>query len=336
MSRLNIGLDNGNYFTKTVLTSTPSGYTSYNNKPFFTDEFLYLDGKYYIPNPEPFPYRKNKTQNEDAFILSMFGIAKEVYARTQSKVMRKGRFSGKKEEFAAIQAGIEQCTSINLGVGVPPTHYSTLKNATVSYYEDRLKNGIEFIYSDFHYIFKLNSCDCFAQDLAAVIGYVPSPEIKDSVTSYKKYYAIDIGGMTADIVTFMNGGLDMRLCDSKPLGILKMYEDIINKVEMETGKRIEQDIIETVLRNEPCVLEDCMKALIRSLAKDWFFYIINSFSQLGADFESYPVLFLGGGSLLFRQFFDTDIKFAKYEFIENSNANAVGYEKLIALQSRRK
>lgn len=336
MSRLNIGLDNGNYFTKTVLTSTPSGYTSYNKRPFFTDEFLYLNGKYYIPNPEPFPYRKDKTQNEDAFILSILGIAKEVYTRTRLKVMKKGNLTEKKETFEAIQAGIEQCTSINLGVGVPPTHYSTLKDATVRYHEDRLKDGIDFIYCDYHYNFKLNCCNCFVQDLAAVIGYVPSPEIKNSVTSYKKYYAIDIGGMTADIVTFMNGGLDMKMCDSKPLGILKMYEDIINKVEMETGKRIEQDIIETVLRNEPSVLDETLKALIRSFAKDWFFFIINSFCQLGADFESYPVLFLGGGSLLFRQFFDTDIKFAKYEFIENSNANAVGYEKLIALQTKRK
>lgn len=81
MSRINLGLDLGNYYTKTSHTSVSSGFSSYGRLPFGADEYLMFGNNYYIPNPEPFPYVKDKTRNENAFILSLLGLSKELLYR---------------------------------------------------------------------------------------------------------------------------------------------------------------------------------------------------------------------------------------------------------------
>lgn len=330
MATINIGLDIGNYDTKTASTTTASGFSQYSKKPFSADEYLFYDGYYYIPKSERFPYLKDKTENENAFILSLFGIAKELLHKANEKNERRMRRAEKypeeKEKVIGVQGELSKYTTINLGVGVPPIHHSVLSGKTVRYYQDHLKSEIEFIYNDYQYRFKLNKCVCFPQDLAAVMGYLPNNPA--SVIHYKSYYAIDIGGQTVDAITFIDGNIDTEKCDSKPLGILTMYEGIIKDIEMETGKRITKDIIESVLRGQPTILQDDMKSLILTYAQRWLKNIIGELEQFGMDFETYPVIFIGGGSLLFKPFID-DLNLVKYEYIDNPHANAEGYEKLL-------
>ena len=49
MSRINLGLDLGNYYTKTSHTSVSSGFSSYGRLPFGADEYLMFGNNYYIP-----------------------------------------------------------------------------------------------------------------------------------------------------------------------------------------------------------------------------------------------------------------------------------------------
>lgn len=338
MSRINLGLDLGNYYTKTSHTSVSSGFSSYGRLPFGADEYLMFGNNYYIPNPEPFPYVKDKTRNENAFILSLLGLSKELLYRANDRHNKRLRLAEKdpmqKAKIIGVQEELNQMSYINLGVGVPPTHFSTLKDATITYYCDRLAKGVEYTYKNYHFSYQLMNCECYAQDVAAIIGYSPAKKEK-SVTRFKRYVAIDLGGQTLDIVTFDNGSIDREHSDSKPLGILMMYENIIRIVEMETGKRIDKEIIESVLRFEPTILDESLIELIFSIANDWFLRVLSACTQLGIDFDTYPVLFLGGGILLLRQFIRDDM-FAAYEIIDNPCANAIGYEKMITLDSKRK
>lgn len=320
MAEINIGLDVGNYNTKTVHASIPSGFSVYSKKPFLGEEYLYYNGKYYIPESERFPYLQDKTTNENAFILSLFAIGKEILQRKEK--------DGHKENGTDIDTEIAKITSLNLGVGVPPIHYSVLSNPTIDYYKKRFENGISFIYNNHEFNISLNTCRCFVQDVAAVVGYVPPQNKKDPIVKYKSYTAIDIGGQTVDIITFINGNIDLGKCDSKPLGVLVMYEKIIKHIEMETGKRYPKDIIESVLRHEQTILDPSIIELINQEAENWLNHIIAALIQFGLDFDTYPVLFLGGGSLLFKPFIKK-LGLAKYDFINNPNANASGYEKLL-------
>ena len=83
-----LGLDIGNYDVKTVNTSTPSGFNVFTTKPYGVSEYLLYNGKYYTPSMDRFAYRKDKTKNENAFIMSLFGISKELIVRAQKKYDR--------------------------------------------------------------------------------------------------------------------------------------------------------------------------------------------------------------------------------------------------------
>ena len=98
MSKINIGLDVGNFDTKTSeRTKTASGFSSYSKKPFAIDECLKVNDIFYVPESDRFPYTKDKTENENLFILSLLGISKEILSRATS-VDQKKRAAAKKEE----------------------------------------------------------------------------------------------------------------------------------------------------------------------------------------------------------------------------------------------
>lgn len=333
MSTICFGVDIGNHDAKTVHTSTPSGFSEHVNKPFSTDEYLFYNGKYYIPESERFPYLKDKTTNEHAFVLTLMALGKEILHRAETSHQKKKEKAEKdpalKDKVIGVQKEIDRYNIINLGVGVPPIHVASLKQATLDYYKNHFSGGVSFVYNGYNFSLKLNECACYAQDLAAVVSYKPKG---DSVVNFNSYYAIDIGGQTVDAITFINGRIDLKKCDSKPLGVLAMCESLVRDIEAETGRHLSKDLIESVLRDEPTILPDDIKNLINELARKWLDLILGSLVQFGMEFDSYPVLFIGGGSLLFKRFID-EHHLAKYEFIKSPNANALGYEKMIKIST---
>ena len=101
----------------------------------------------------------------------------------------------------------------------------------------------------------------------------------DSVINFSSYYAIDIGGWTVDVITFINNELDNTKCDSKPLGILPMYESIIKHVEEETGKRITKDIIGSILAGKPTLVPEGIKDFILNDVKNHIRLILGELAQ---------------------------------------------------------
>ena len=71
---INIGVDVGNFDTKSQNTVTPSGFVEYSDVPFGVKEYLELDGKFYAQTPKRFTYVKNKATNENMYILTLMRI----------------------------------------------------------------------------------------------------------------------------------------------------------------------------------------------------------------------------------------------------------------------
>ena len=236
MSKINIGLDVGNFDTKTSeRTKTASGFSSYSKKPFAIDECLKVNDIFYVPESDRFPYTKDKTENENLFILSLLGISKEILSRATS-VDQKKRAAAKTnpelaKEIIGIQGEISKFDQVRLGVGLPPTHCATLSDKTKQYYYDHMANGVDFEYGKYHFSYRLTKCECYPQDYATIITYNPR-DSKSIINNYESFYALDIGGMTCDIISIMDGRPSLQKSDSVPNGVLAMYSTIVQQIEI--------------------------------------------------------------------------------------------------------
>lgn len=328
-----IGLDVGNYDTKTQTTTTTSGFSKYQKLPFSVDEYVLWKGCYYIVDGTRFSYVKDKTKSDNLFILSLLGIGKEILSIAtkahRMKEMAAEKNADKTKTITDIQNEISKITTINLGIGLPPTHMSTLREVTINYYKEKFGEGISFEYQKYKFNLKLNYINCYPQDYAALIAFDRKNENNKNhvINKFNSYYAIDIGGWTLDIITMINGKVNMTKCDSKPLGVLAMYESIINNVETQTDIRLTQEVLEDILRGKPTLLDEndeCIN-LINSLVESWFDSIINALTQFGVEFATRPLVFIGGGSLLFKPYIEKSKVIRKYDFISGVNANAIAY-----------
>lgn len=333
---LSLGVDVGNFDTKTQSTVTPSGFAEYKQLPFVSDNYILYNGMYYMQNENRFPYLSDKTSNENMFILSLFGIAKEIIAYAEKNVRRKEADSiesmPKAELTLKIQGEIDLIEQINVGMGLPLVNYGKDKDAYIDYYKKRFGDSIEFEYGEYHFCFSVNEIGCYPQGFAAVVTYNPSKPDSIMKVAKKTYYAVDIGGWTIDIITIVNNEITDK-CTSKSLGVLAMYENIINDVEMQTGYALERVDIEAVLKEEETFLPDEIKDIINKDAEKWFERIKNELVQYGLLIKARPVLFLGGGSQLFKRFIRKNRDFVKCEFIPNPKANAKGYAILVEQQA---
>lgn len=324
-----VGVDVGNYDTKSQNTITPSGYTDYISKPLMASEMLFYNGKYYVPSlEERLPYVMNKTQNDQALILTLFGIAKEIlyYFRENPN------YKGKIQSTAQLQEEVNNIETISLGVGLPPGHLDSLSEDTERYYLDTMGNGIKFSYKDnklkdavIEFNFKLNNFKIFPQDFSAVL-------MNDKLTipsSFSKYVVIGVGGYTVDIIPVIDRQSNVERCTSLNLGTRPMYESIMNKVQAGTGISISERSIEDVLFNRPHILDDKVVNIIKDVAATHSSLIINRCHQTGIEFSENPIVFVGGGALLLRPFFESNELIKKCEFVDSVNGNAQHFAKFL-------
>ena len=310
-----IGIDVGNYDTKTQHTITPSGYNSFDTRPVMASEYILYEGKYYAPTPNRFEYVKDKTETDQALVLSLFGIAKEIYefAKTQA---------GDKPTRELIQSAISEIKEISIGVGLPVGDFMKFRDKTMNYYKERLGNGIfSMEYKNYKYALHLVNCMAFPQDLG------PAAAGKDCVTAstFKKYLIIGIGGQTVDVIKVVDKNPIVEECKSFRLGVRRMFFDIIGQMEMNTGNTISEDAVENVLLGEPTTLPDDMEIAIREAAKRHTDKIIQSCVQAGINFLEYPVIFFGGGGLLLRPYLENNKQIQKSEFLSDVCGNAKFY-----------
>lgn len=80
--KITIPLDHGNRNMKTAEEVFTSGLVESDLKPVL-GEYLQYNGKYYSLTGERIPYMRDKTLDDRFFILTLFGIGKELEKRTQ-------------------------------------------------------------------------------------------------------------------------------------------------------------------------------------------------------------------------------------------------------------
>ncbi len=322
MKSVFIGVDVGNSDTKTPHKSTTSGYKKYAKVPYGAEEVLTYNNSVYVPTLTRFSYVKDKTADEKCFILTLIAIAKEIYSSI--------KVEGKTKE--EVQDEISKYTDLYLGVGLPPAHMATLSENLVKYYEQNFSDKIDFNYEGYDFSLSLKKLGVYPQDYAAVLAFNAK---EDFITrKYKTYYAIDIGGYTVDVVPIHLNRPQVEGCKSLELGILKMYSHIASDMNRDFGINVEYDKIEDVLRGEATIFNEEEVAFINNAAQAWTDSIINHLREDGLEFNSNPVVFLGGGSKLLKKNIKNNKLIRLCDFISDPKANAKGYRKILLQEAQ--
>lgn len=301
-----ISIDHGNKQIKTSHAQCKpfiSGVRESTTPPF-GGEVLQYEGKYYTPVDERIPYRRDKTEDERFFVLTLLGIAKEIEAR--------GCY-------------VADTIPIELAVGLPPAHYGAHYQKFENYFMSR--GEIHFSFNQRPYSIDIKNAVCFPQAYAAAVTMF------QTLSHAPKVLVIDIGGFTADYLYIKHGKAQLGSCDSLENGVILLYNRIKSRANADFDMLLEESDIDAILLKEQ---DGASAELAKMVDREAAAFVNDLFSTLRErmiDLRSGQVVILGGGAVLLRRYIEIAGKVEKPFFVEDIKANARGYEILYKIAS---
>lgn len=294
-------IDHGNYAIKTPTDSFIAGLVEYSVRPPLAEYVIEYEGSFWTLTGSRIPTMRDKTKDDRYFILTLFAVARELSSR------------GEMPPYA----------DIDLAVGLPPEHFSALKDKYTGYFK---RSGVKFVYNGMPICITVRRVFVYPQAYAAV---VPQSRMLQST---QRMFIVDIGGYTTDVLLLRNGKPDLEFCRSLELGVITMNNDIIGKVSAQHDMKVEDDHITAVIQGQETILPEDVKATICEAAVRHADMILTKLRELQVDLRSNPVIFVGGGATLFRPYIERSAMVVKAEFISDPKANAIGYNMLASAQ----
>ena len=219
-----ISIDHGNKQIKTIHHAPfTSGLVSSRTEPF-NGETLQYQGIYYALSNQRIPYRRDKTDDDRFFVLTLFAIAYEL------------------QPAAINHAGIIR---IQLAVGLPPAHYGAQQTKFSAYFLNR--GPVQFIFHGIEYNILIDEVSCYPQSYAAAVT------VFQTLQTSPRALIVDIGGFTADYLQLCNGRADLNICDSLENGVILLYNKIRSKVAAELDLLLDETEIDAALLGQPTV-----------------------------------------------------------------------------------
>lgn len=294
-----ISVDHGNKQIKTVHAQPFTSGLRESSTPPFGEDVLTYQGTYYTLTSQRIPYRRDKTEDERFFALTLFAIAQEIEARGcyTKEVMR-----------------------VQLAVGLPPAHYGLQYKPFIKYFSQR--GVIKFKFHGKPYAVYIDNVACFPQAYAAAVT------IFQSLNNCPKALILDIGGFTADYLLMKNGAADLSTCDSLENGVIVLYNKIKSKVNGEFDMLLEESDIDALLKG---CSEGFSQSVAKTVEREARAFVADLFSSLRErmlDLRSGKTVFVGGGAILLRRQIEAAEKVGTALFVEDIAANAKGYELL--------
>ena len=297
-----IAIDHGNKQTKLV-RSEPfiSGLSESEVRPFGSDVLTYQE-KYYQISDQRIPYRRDKTEDDRFFILTLFGIAREI---------------------EATDAYVPGIMRVQLAVGLPPAHYGAQHATFTRYFSGR--GVVSFSYHSRHYSISIDDVACYPQSYAATAS------ILQTLTNVPLALVVDIGGYTMDYIRIKKGRSDMVSCDSLENGVIMLYNRIISQVRAANDILLSEEEIDAILSGQTVQGLEEMIPVVEACAQEFVSDLLSVLRERQLELRTVPVVFVGGGSILLKQHIQKSGKVAHPIFVEDIRANAKGYETLYRL-----
>ena len=294
-----ISIDHGNKQVKTIHHAPfTSGLVCSEVRPFGGETLAY-QGRYYTLTDQRIPYRRDKTEDERFFVLTLFAIAYELEAAS---------FYG---------AGPVR---VQLAVGLPPAHYGAQQKRFADYFLNR--GTVSFTLHDKQYEVLIDEVSCYLQSYAAAIT------VFQTLQSSPRVLILDIGGFTADYLLLRNGEGDLSVCDSLENGVILLYNRIKSRVAAEQDLLLDETETDAILLGRDSGQSDTVSQIVRQQAQEFVSDLLSSLRERMLELKSGKVIFTGGGAVLLRQQIEASDKVRGPVFIEDIAANVKGYQLL--------
>ena len=307
-----IAVDHGNRCTKTVHDYFVSGYAKFPVAPPMAQDLIQYQNAYFALSDKRLSYRRDKTLNDDFYLLTLFAIAKEL------------------ETIKVYEPYID----IRLAAGLPPEHFGALREKFAEYLLQG-RRPVDFLYNNLEYEIQITQVYIFPQAYAAIAA---EPARYEEIKQYPQALVVDIGGYTSDGLLLRKGSIDMNFIFSSETGVIKLYNQAQRLINSKYGIHVMEDQIDDVLLDKDSFLEEDVRKIILDVAQTHTERLLDDFIENGFDLRALPVIFTGGGALLLKPFIQVSSKVNRNaQYIEDICANAKGYEALArAMETQRR
>ena len=229
-----IGIDHGYYAIKTAHCSFPAGLTSYGeHEPYTRQGLLEFGGCFFVCGSGRQPIQRDKTINDNYYLLTLAAIAKEIRQR-----------------------GLPPECSVRIAAGLPLTSFGRDKPKFKDYLL-RSNQPVNYKFEGVEYSITIEEVAIFPQGYAALMTETGLLQDEPSML------LMDLGGWTVDLMRIDNAIPAADTAHSLELGMIRCVDDIREQVRRETGLSLTDAQIENMLAGHPCTVSDALQKLLR-------------------------------------------------------------------------
>ncbi|MSS64860.1 ParM/StbA family protein [Velocimicrobium porci] len=266
---------------------TPVDYT-----PLTNNGLLEYRGRKYIIGQGRMGKQATKTENDNYFLLTLAGIAKELsYQR------------------------IEKTTHVELYAGVPLTMFGAERKAFREYLWH--KEQLSFTFEGVHYCFYLDKVKIYAQCYAA---------IANRMGDMNRLRCVDLGSWTMDVLSVKDKVPMDKDAYTYEVGLITAFERIkkegLPKVHCEIP---EEDITDYIKGNITSVNDEFIPIIEKGL-QEYADNVEAKLREIKVDLKHENIIYVGGGASVMKKFGRT--KGMNIQYVTDVKANAIGYRYL--------
>ncbi len=291
-----IGVDHGYGNIKTASCAFPTGITAHDKKPYFTENLLVYEGRYYTIGQGHKEYRNLKVSDSDYYLMTLAAIGRELYTqrRTSAKVF--------------------------LAAGLPLSWVMDQQEAFNAYLMQN--QSAQFTFRGIDYSVEFVGAEVFPQSFAAIASRLQEFKGVNMIA--------DIGNGTVNLLRVVDRKPDPTTMVTEACGVkdcaIAMRLALANE---HAGAKVDDSIIERIIRKGTDEIDSEYLSTLVNAARTYTDGLFRRMREDGYDPRTMKLYVMGGGSCLIQNFGDYD---AKRVTINNDlHANAKGYEALAAM-----
>ena len=242
-----IGIDHGYYAIKTAHCSFPAGLTSYGeHEPYTRQGLLEFGGCFFVCGSGRQPIQRDKTINDNYYLLTLAAIAKEIRQR-----------------------GLPPECSVRIAAGLPLTSFGRDKPKFKDYLL-RSNQPVNYKFEGVEYSITIEEVAIFPQGYAALMTEVGLLQDEPSML------LMDLGGWTVDLMRIDNAIPAADTAHSLELGMIRCVDDIREQVRRETGLSLTDAQIENMLAGQPCTVSDTVRDIVNKQGRKYTEHLLSA------------------------------------------------------------